>query len=116
MKSVILPCKCCGKPLKGRSDKKFCAASCKNAFYYDQRNNTVFRETEQILRLNHKILLQILGNTNEKVIEEIVLDTLHFNRGYLTRIFRNSKGEEFFVLYDCAWSKTSDGKIKIIKK
>ena len=106
-------CSHCKQPLKGRSDKKFCSPSCKNAAYHNERLAN-FKVTELVLRQNYTTLIRLLGPAKEIVVEEFVLETLHFKSDYMTRIFRNTKGEEYYVLYNCAWMRLPDGRIKII--
>lgn len=113
MKKDVLLCSHCQQPVKGRSDKKFCSPSCKNVAYQSERLAN-FKETELVLHQNYATLLRLLGSYREVVVEEIVLEPLRFQWEYMTRLFRNTKGDEYFVLYNAAWMRLPDGCIKII--
>ena len=111
-------CLLCHQPVRGRSDKKFCSLSCKNAYHHAQKteNEDVVKETDRILRKNYKILQSLLNGANERIIDNEILEILGFQWNYLTRLFKNRENTEYFVLYDCAWHRLSPRQVKIIKK
>jgi len=112
-------CLQCQKPVKGRSDKKFCTPACKSAFHNNISNIKLelFKETERVLRKNYTILDQHFNPGDKKVtIEADELDKEGFNWEYLTRIFHNNKGVQYAILYDIAWTKSENGRIDLLKK
>lgn len=65
----------CGSRIVGRSDKKFCDDSCRNA-YHNERNrvelNSV-RKTNRILGRNRKILVELKAEGLERVHRKVLL-------------------------------------------
>lgn len=118
MKRTPRLCLLCSQPIKGRSDKKFCNTACKNAFHHDQKveQESHFRETDRIIRQNYRILLGLLGTAHETVLEPLRLDAVGFKWEYVTRIFKNKQGCEYYVLYDCAWTRVSEMEVRVIRK
>ncbi|MDX2278077.1 MAG: hypothetical protein NW218_00755 [Saprospiraceae bacterium] len=112
-------CLQCQKPVKGRSDKKFCTPACKSAFHNNISNIKLelFKETERVLRKNYTILDQYFNLGDKKVtIEADELDKGGFKWEYLTRVFHNNKGVQYAILYDIAWTKSENGRIDLLKK
>jgi hypothetical protein len=66
-------CLDCGEPLKGRSDKKFCADQCRNNYhnYLNRTPGELVRSINSVLRRNRRILSEL--NPAEKV-------TVHRNK------------------------------------
>jgi len=65
--SVAKPCMACGKPIKGRSDKKFCDDYCRNSYNNDLKSdsNNYVRNINNGLRKNRRILKESLPATEE---------------------------------------------------
>jgi hypothetical protein len=69
MENLILhhidpPCRYCGKPVRGRSDKLFCDVICKNAFHNvaHQQERRDVHQIDRILKHNRKVLKEVLGD------------------------------------------------------
>lgn len=96
-------CLCCGKTVKGRTDKKFCNDYCRNTHnnMLKASTNNLVRNTNHALTKNRRILENILSEGEEmcKIKRETML-----NMGYLfkynTHIRSNSKGSLYYYCYD----------------
>jgi len=112
-------CKMCKAPLRGRSDKVFCAITCKNEYHLKLRRATakVVKETDIILHRNRSILLEIMGkNKEQKKIDRLVLEKKKFRFNYITGIYVNNRGKIYHYVYDFAWMTFSDQEILIVRK
>lgn len=112
-------CKICNKPIKGRSDKKFCSLGCKN--HYNLKLASVTRlatiKTDAILHRNRSILLELLGkNLNQKKIYRLELDKKNFKYSYITGFHVNKHGKTVHHVYDFSWILFSDEEILIRRK
>ena len=69
-------CKICKLPLKGRSDKVFCGATCKAYYHYKVKSvtNKATVDTDSILHRNRSTLLEIMGKngTQVKVLRSVL--------------------------------------------
>ncbi len=67
---TVKNCLACERPIKGRTDKKFCDDSCRNN--YNNRLNSdatpLIRNINNILRKNRRILLDLLSGLNKHVL------------------------------------------------
>jgi hypothetical protein len=102
--TVIKCCQLCKKPIRGRSDKKFCNDYCRNG-YNNQSKSTqinVIRNINNALLKNRKILKEILpeGCPLIKVKREKLLQSGYFFN-YNTSIYKNKKGSIYYYCYDC---------------
>jgi hypothetical protein len=80
-------CQCCGHPIHGRSDKKFCDDGCRNTFNNQQNSaqNKEMRCINTILKRNRAILLAKLpaGKKQVKVPKEQLV-VMGFHLKYMT--------------------------------
>ena len=100
------PVKClkCGKPLAGRSDKKFCDSYCRNS-YNNQNKSTEERYlmlVNSILRKNRTILKK-LSPEGKATIRKEVLDQMGYDYRHFSGIFK-SKTNLYYLVYDYAFS------------
>ena len=102
---TIRLCFCCGKPLKGRSDKKFCDDYCRNNYNNQQKaksNHSAYvRNINNALMKNRKILESLLPVTEKtsRATKDKLL-RLGFQFKYLTHNFINDKGNKYYYCYD----------------
>lgn len=91
----------CGKPLIGRSDKKYCDDSCRNANYNrnHQAANNYMRKVNRILSKNRAILQELNPSETTKVSRK-QLTTEGFNFDFYTNIFTTKNGKTYFFCYD----------------
>ena len=96
-------CLTCNKPLKGRTDKKFCNDYCRN-IYNNQLNagaNNLTRSINQILGKNRRILVDVMNEENApiKVSKDFLLEQ-GFQFRYFTHMNRNKQGTTYYFCYD----------------
>lgn len=101
--TVIKTCQLCQKPIKGRSDKKFCNDYCRNG-YNNQNKSTqinIIRNTNHALLKNRKILKELLPECCPliKVKREKLLQLGYFFN-YTTSVYKNKKGSIYYYCYD----------------
>lgn len=96
-------CMQCEKPLRGRTDKKFCDDYCRNAF-----NNALkavpynlVRNINNVLAKNRRLLEEALptSETMAKTTREKLI-ARGFSFKYLTHTYTNKKGNVYFFCYD----------------
>ncbi|MFT3702593.1 MAG: DUF2116 family Zn-ribbon domain-containing protein [Agriterribacter sp.] len=105
MPDAIQPPHCmqCGKPLKGRIDKKFCDDWCRNAYNnkrYSNLNNVV-KNINSILKKNRLILEKLIpdGKGIAKAPRK-KLSEQGFNFEYITHTYTTQKGQIYFFCYE----------------
>jgi hypothetical protein len=111
-------CLTCGKPLRGRTDKKFCDAGCKN-----EHNNRLQHEEreaikaiDRVLKHNRRVLKQWLGANHHKVVSmaELMQSGLRFD--YYTHHHTNQRDEQYVFCYDYGYLPLIRGKCLLVKR
>ena len=101
--SAAKPCQACGKPTKGRSDKKFCDDFCRNTYNNQLKSgdNNYVLSVNNCLRRNRRILEALLPATEKmaKTPKEKLLQ-MGFQFKYITHHYSNAKGNMYFFCYD----------------
>ncbi|GAC1455128.1 MAG: hypothetical protein NVSMB7_17070 [Chitinophagaceae bacterium] len=96
-------CLACGKPVKGRSDKKFCDDYCRNIYNngLKSESNNYVRNINNVLRRNRHILEDCLsaGNEMAKTTKDKLLHK-GFQFKYITHTLTNKKGNIYYFCYD----------------
>tara|TARA_R110002124_G_scaffold139915_1_gene304117 strand:+ start:365 stop:730 length:366 start_codon:yes stop_codon:yes gene_type:complete len=97
-------CLFCNETLKGRSDKKFCDDSCRNAFNNKKsaKSNNLMRRVNRILSKNRKILKDHYSQNQNRINKETLMYK-GFVFNYFTSVYENSIGEKFFFIYDLGY-------------
>jgi hypothetical protein len=96
-------CLSCSKPLKGRSDKKFCNDYCRNVHNNQLRsgNEAIVKQINHALSKNRRILEQLLGG-HSRVLkakkETLLLKGFEFR--YSTHQSSTKKGKLYNYCYD----------------
>lgn len=111
-------CLLCEKPLKGRSDKKFCDDYCRAAYNNELKSpiNNHIRNINNALGKNRRILDTILGSeemaksTREKLIQK------GFLFKYFTHQYLNKKGQTYFFVYDMGYLPLENDWFLIVKR
>lgn len=112
-------CKICKAPIRGRSDKIFCGATCK-AYYHNKLKEVTHQatiNTDKILHRNRSILLEIMGkNASQKKVPKSLLEKKHFKFNYLTGFYENALNKRYHIVYDFAWMDFKTGEILIVRR
>jgi hypothetical protein len=114
MKTEMMECIQCGKPLKGRIDKKFCNDFCRNQHHNQQKapyNNLVRRISNQLLK-NRRILQKLFQNTPAP--HTVDLETL-LMEGYVFRYHTHSDNKRH-ICFDMALEIMHDSVFKVVKQ
>jgi len=106
-------CLFCGAKFHGRSDKKFCRDSCRNAFNNSARGqySEEFRRINAALKKNHTVLLSILQQSDAQVCSEQLLLSNGFSFYYFTHHFEDEQGRRWTCCYSIGYRKTTRGKV-----
>ena len=103
MQEETKTCLQCNKPLRGRSDKKFCDDYCRNNYNNQLKahSNNYVRNVNNALGKNRRILEECLSENAEiKKMPKEKLMQLGFSFKYITHIYTNKKGDTYFFCYD----------------
>lgn len=119
MELEIKACLSCGKPLRGRVDKKFCDDFCRNNFNNKQNSSptNLVRNINRILGKNRRILETLLPETEEtkKVLrEKLVLEGFNFK--YYTHQYQTQKGVIYLFNYEYGYLILENDWILIVKR
>ena len=99
-------CLNCNKPVKGRTDKKFCDDFCRNNYNNQLKSNTInlVRNINNALGKNRRILenLFIAGQEMAKTTKDKLLQK-GFQFKYITHTYTNKKGNVYFFCYDIGY-------------
>lgn len=114
-------CLACGKPLKGRIDKKFCDDYCRNNYNNQQKakgsHSSLVRNINNALLKNRKILESILPDTEETAKanrEKLMRRGFQFK--YLTHIYTTKSGKTYFYCYDYGYLPLDNDWFLIVKQ
>lgn len=99
-----------GKPIKsGRSDKKFCDAGCKDAYYNEIKisEHKEIKKIDTILKRNRRVLKKLFNpKKSEKLIAREELLRAGFEFGFQTHIaVTKMKSNEIIFCYDYGYRK-----------
>ncbi len=100
------PCLACEKPIRGRTDKKFCDDYCRNNYNNQLKagGTNLMRNINNALGKNRRILESFFGTDEEmvKTTHEKLLQK-GFQFKYITHIYTNKKGNTYFFCYDLGY-------------
>jgi predicted nucleic acid-binding Zn ribbon protein len=112
-------CLTCGKPVKGRTDKKFCDDYCRNNYNNQLRavNNNLVRNINNALRKNQRILESTIkaGEEMTKTTRDKLLQ-MGFQFKYMTHLYTNKKGTTYFFCYDYGYLPLEDDWYLLVKR
>ena len=110
-------CPECKKEIIGRVDKIFCSPYCKSAYHYDknkENTDTLFKEIDNQLKLNRRILKEFNKGGKAIVRKEVLLNK-GFNPKYFTHYWKNSSGDVYLFCYEFGFKSTKESnKVKYI--
>ena len=99
-------CLNCDKPLKGRTDKKFCDDYCRNNYNNQLKSNTInlVRNINNALGKNRRILENLFtaGEQMAKTTKNKLLQR-GFQFKYITHTYTNKRGNMYFFCYDIGY-------------
>ncbi|MDY0090657.1 MAG: hypothetical protein RBR78_09860 [Flavobacteriaceae bacterium] len=107
----------CGEKIIGRSDKKFCNDSCRNAYNNKQNKDTsnLMRNINNKLRKNYRILSEHNFTDGKAKTTTQKLSTNSFDFTYFTHIKVYKNGAEYRFIYDIGYKFLEDNWILIVK-
>jgi hypothetical protein len=116
---TVKNCLACDRPIKGRTDKKFCDDSCRNN--YNNRLNSdatpLIRNINNILRKNRRILTELLSGLNKQVLivdrQKLVEKGYKFD--YFTEHYANKENEKYYYCYDYGYRPLDEEKLMVVK-
>lgn len=107
----------CGEKIIGRSDKKFCNDSCRNA--YNNKNNkdtsNLMRNINNKLRKNFRILSEQNFTEGKAKTTRQNLSIKGFDFTYFTHFKVYKNGAEYRFLYDIGYKFLEDDWILIVR-
>ena len=112
-------CLACNKPVKGRTDKKFCNDYCRNTFNNNLKSaaNNLVRNINNALGKNRRILEQAFHEEEEmaKITKEKLL-LKGFQFKYITHTYTNKKGTVYFFCYDLGYLPLENDWYLLVKR
>ena len=117
----IRKCLACGRPLKGRIDKKFCDDNCRNNYNNQQKAlgnySSYVRNINNTLLKNRKILASVLPETEETAkANKEKLQRLGFQFKYLTHTYTTKSGKTYIYCYDYGYLPLDNDWYLIVKR
>jgi len=110
-------CLTCGKPLRGRTDKKFCDPGCKNEhnnrLQHEERE--AMKSIDRILKNNRRVLKRWLGERDAHLVSTKGLLHSGFRFDYHTHQFINRQSDLYVFCYDYGYLALPDGRCLIVK-
>ena len=112
-------CLTCGKPLKGRADKRFCDDYCRNSYNNQLKSssNNLVRNINNALGKNRRILESILpeGEETAKANKE-KLQRMGFQFKYITNIYVTKTDKKYFYCYEYGYLPLENDWYLIVKR
>lgn len=111
-------CLACSKPLKGRIDKKFCNADCRNQHHnqINYENNTVVKEINRYLKSNRKVLSELLDGKEMLKCSKEELMQKSFSFRFFTHQYITKKGHFYNFCYEYGYWQIDDTWVLIVKR
>ena len=112
-------CLNCKKPVKGRTDKKFCDDYCRNNYNNQLKSNTInlVRNINNALGKNRRILDSLFtdGEGIAKTNKNRLLQK-GFQFKYITHTYTNKKGDTYFFCYDIGYLPLESDWYLLVKR
>lgn len=112
-------CLFCDRPVKGRTDKKYCNGYCRNNY----NNQLKSRSTNTIRNINNRLI------KNRRILEEAIpegeeMGKVHKDRliekgflfKYMTHIYTNKNGQQYFFCYDLGYLPLDNDWFLVVKR
>jgi hypothetical protein len=115
----VRQCLACGKPLKGRVDKKFCDDYCRNTYNNQQKakgNHSAYvRNITNALLKNRRILESILAEEETAKANREKLQRLGFQFKYVTHLYTTKSARTYFYCFDYGYLPLENDWYLIVK-
>ncbi len=112
-------CLTCNKPVKGRTDKKFCDDYCRNTYNNQLKSTSInlVRNINNALGKNRRIL-ESLFKREEEMAKTTKDKLLHkgFQFKYITHTYTNKKGNIYFFCYDIGYLPLENNWYLLVKR
>lgn len=112
-------CLNCQKPVRGRSDKKFCDDWCRNAYNNRKASQLppLVRSVNNILKRNRKLLQSQFadGKTVQKITRKKMAEQ-GFNFEYFTSLHTTQKGDTYFFCYEYGWLSINNDYLLLVHR
>ena len=112
-------CLSCNKPVKGRTDKKFCDDYCRNNYNNQLKadSSNLVRNINNALGKNRRIMESLFGSGEEmaKTTKDKLLQK-GFQFKYITHLYTNKKGNTYFFCYDLGYLPLENDWYLIVKR
>jgi hypothetical protein len=104
-------CLQCNRNLRGRSDKKFCDAYCRNAYHNEHKKhvNILHQKINGILKKNRSILERFFKFKNKPCrVKRQMLLKRGFNINFFTHLTTDKRGRVFVFCYEYGYLLAED--------
>lgn len=118
MGTPVSYCLQCGKPLKGRSDKRYCDDVCRNAFFNELKkaDHEKMSQVELALKKNRRILKDLLNGKRVKNVTDVELLQKGFQFKYHTHHFTTRSGDTYTYCFDYGYIPRELDTYTIVKE
>ena len=118
MEMYMKTCNLCNKPLRGRTDKKYCSELCRNNYNNQLRaaGTNLMRNINHALARNRRILHEVFGESNTVIKtskEELLMNGFQWR--YFTHMEENRKGINYTFCYDYGYRVVNENCLLIVK-
>jgi hypothetical protein len=112
-------CLFCDKPIKGRSDKKFCNDYCRAAYNNALNSiaNNEMRNINNALSKNRRILGELLpegDETSKTTLEKLLAKGFLFK--YITHLYVSKSGKTYYHCYDYGYLPLDNDLFLIVRR
>jgi len=110
-------CMECERRVRGRADKKFCSAICRNTYHNRKNGYTthMVRKINKVLRRNRAILLQY-GPMGKTSISGKQLSARGFDFQYYTSRGEDPNGKAYYFCYDQGYVMEGEDRYLLIEQ
>jgi hypothetical protein len=119
METTAKECLECSKPIRGRTDKKFCDDLCRNVYNnkLNSHSSNYVRNLTNILRRNRRILEEALPSNEEMVkTTRSKLSEKGFQFKYLTHTYTNKKGNVYYFCFEFGYLQLDGDWLLVVKR
>ena len=112
-------CLACGKPLRGRADKRFCDDYCRNSYNNQLKSasNNLVRNINNALGKNRRILERLLSASEETAkANKEKLQRLGFQFKYMTHTYVTKTGKTYFYCYEYGYLPLENDWYLIVRR